>query len=449
MGNYLAPATIGGKAYLAPAVAPQVVRGTTAVRFDFTASYEIEGTVLTPESSIVSVSISPKNFALKGNAPQRFDAVVVGNNNADLSVSWQTSAGTITTYGAFLAPPGELEEQRITVRATSVQDPSKWDETVVTVQALPKVENVSVTPSGVTMAGGSTFQFLATVTGTNEPSQSVTWSTTLGEISATGQVTAPNIISGNQVGTITATSVLDPTKSGSVQFAMQGTAIVPDPDPPDTDPEIEEPQYGVGLLSTYSQLQEQIKNWLHRKDLVARIPLFIALAEAKINRMAHVQAMQKEAVLVLEPGARSVALPASFMSPIAAWLEGDAPRMELTPRTPEDMPVTTQRGTPAYWCIDGADLAVQCPVDVRRRVTLRYRGGFALSPTSPSNLLLTKYPDLYLYGALLQAAQYIRDQESMNLWMVLYKQAELEVNRNESRARAMAPLRTELAGLCR
>lgn len=196
--------------------------------------------------------------------------------------------------------------------------------------------------------------------------------------------------------------------------------------------------------TNYAELQAGIKGWLHRNNLAARIPEFIGLAEAKINRLPAVQAMEKSAPLLLKAGARSVALPAGFSSPIAAWLDGSPPE-RLVQRVPEGLPARSSPGQPTYWCIDGTSLAVDCLADVDRAVTLRYRGGFALSDANPTNALLTKYPDLYLYGALLQAAPYLRNAADFDLWQVLYMRTEMDVKRNESRARAGAPLRTDLA----
>lgn len=196
--------------------------------------------------------------------------------------------------------------------------------------------------------------------------------------------------------------------------------------------------------TNYAELQAGIKGWLHRTDLKARVPEFIALAEQKLNRMGSVQSMEQTASLSIGAGNRSVSLPAGYMSPISARLDDGG---DLVQRVPEDMPLRTSAGAPAYWCIDGTSLVVDAPADVARTVQLRYRGGFTLSDASPTNALLSKYPDLYLYGALLQTAAWSRSAENLALWNEMYNAAVREVNRTESRARASAPLRTELAGL--
>lgn len=202
---------------------------------------------------------------------------------------------------------------------------------------------------------------------------------------------------------------------------------------------------GQGLLTSYDDLVAAIVGWLHREDLRDRVPTFIALAEASINRIAQVAAMESEVPLPLDVGARAVALPDGLTTPLAVWI--DRTHAPLSPATPEELPVSASPGCPTYWAIDGSSIAFNCPADVARTVTLRYRGAFRLGPDVPINALLTKYPDLYLYGALLQSAPYVRDMDSIQLWRVMYDRAVKEINAVESRARAAAPLRTELAGV--
>ena len=45
-------------------------------------------------------------------------------------------------------------------------------------------------------------------------------------------------------------------------------------------------------ISNYSELQTAVANWLDRDDLTARIPEFIALAEARFNRVLRLRSME-------------------------------------------------------------------------------------------------------------------------------------------------------------
>lgn len=200
-------------------------------------------------------------------------------------------------------------------------------------------------------------------------------------------------------------------------------------------------------FSNYTELRAAVVGWLHRSDLVNQIPDFIDLAERRFNRIAQVRLMEHEVPLSLAAGERVIALPTGFTAPLAVWLADVQPRDVLSAAVPEQLPVTTTAGRPRYWAVDAGNLAFNCPADVPYAVTLRYRGGFKLSDAAPSNAMLTKYPDLYLYGTLLESAPWIRDADSLALWQVMYDRAVKEINQTESRSRAVAPLRTELADL--
>ena len=59
-------------------------------------------------------------------------------------------------------------------------------------------------------------------------------------------------------------------------------------------------------ISTYTELQTAVANWLDRDDLTARIPEFIALTEARFNRLLRVRSMETEADQVTTSGTRSL-----------------------------------------------------------------------------------------------------------------------------------------------
>lgn len=80
----------------------------------------------------------------------------------------------------------------------------------------PTVTSVTVSPT--TATGSTTFS--ATVAGTNSPSQGVSWTATAGTINSSGVFTAPAATSSVQNITVTATSLVDPTKSGTAAVTI-------------------------------------------------------------------------------------------------------------------------------------------------------------------------------------------------------------------------------------
>ena len=76
---------------------------------------------------------------------------------------------------------------------------------------------VTISPAMATVASAGTMQFTALVINTSNTA--VTWSASLGTISGTGRYEAPTV-SANTNATVTATSVADPTKSGSALITV-------------------------------------------------------------------------------------------------------------------------------------------------------------------------------------------------------------------------------------
>lgn len=196
-------------------------------------------------------------------------------------------------------------------------------------------------------------------------------------------------------------------------------------------------------IATYSQLQAAIADWLERQDLTARIPDFISLAEARFNRVLRLRMMEVEVLLTSTEGSRRISLPAGFREPIALWRNDPMGRVQVRFCDPARVPVTSVAGSPALWSIDGGEIAFDRPCDRAYSFTLRMLGRLSLSDTAPSNALLADYPDLYLFGALVEAAPYLRDAEMLAMFMSRLDAALAEVRAKEARARSLAPLSVE------
>ena len=149
---------------------------------------------------------------------------------AGTSGAWTTAAagsdplrGSLT--GLTAGTPYQYQVVATDAAAGSSTSSPQTFTTTGSAPAPPTVSGVTVTPATATVTGELMKQFAATVAGTNSPSQDVTWTSSAGTINTTGWFTAPTATSAAQSITITATSTLDPTKSGTA------TATVPAGDP--------------------------------------------------------------------------------------------------------------------------------------------------------------------------------------------------------------------------
>ncbi len=172
----------------------------------------------------VGVSVSPPSPNVILGATQQFTATVT--NAMNVAVTWTvTGPGSISNTGLYTAPDSLTTPATATVTATSVADPSKSASAIVNIPAVA----VSVSPPTANVIGGGTQPFTATVT--NATNAAVTWSVSgLGSIDTSGLYSAPALIPSQTTVTITATSVADPTKSGSATVTLIPISVTVSPD---------------------------------------------------------------------------------------------------------------------------------------------------------------------------------------------------------------------------
>jgi hypothetical protein len=198
-------------------------------------------------------------------------------------------------------------------------------------------------------------------------------------------------------------------------------------------------------ITTYAELQAACANWLVRADLTARVPEFITLAEARLNRVLRARLAETEAALSGVVGSRFIPLPAAFAEPLALWIAGDGGREALRFVAPSLIGASSLRGEPGAWSVDGGKLAFDRPCDQAYDFTLRMLARFQLSEAAPTNALLSDYPDAYLFATLCEAAPFLRDAELAGAYEARLDRAIVEINSKDARSRAGRTLVTELA----
>lgn len=175
-------------------------------------------------------------------------------------------------------------------------------------------------------------------------------------------------------------------------------------------------------LATYADLKASMASWLHRADLSTQIPDFIALAEGMMSRKLRVRKMIARSTATLTD--EYSAVPADFMG-VRTFSISDGPD-QLRYLTPAqmDQAVTGGQvgGSPVYYSIVGTEFRFYPATDASAELTYWQRIP-ALSDGNTTNWLLTDHPDAYLYGALLQAAPYLRDDDRAATWGSLFTTA--------------------------
>lgn len=197
-------------------------------------------------------------------------------------------------------------------------------------------------------------------------------------------------------------------------------------------------------LANYGDLQSAVAGWLNRTDLTARIPDFITLAESSLNAEMRLRTMETEASLTILDGTRSIPLPDDFLEPLDLWAVESYGRRPLRYLTSPQTRVLTASGVIVDWSIDGEEITVPRPVGGDMALVLEYLAAFKLSDTAPTNWLLTHFPNVYLFAALVEAAPYLRDTDLLAIWSARLERAKDECNRQAARSKGLSTLSTDL-----
>jgi len=193
------------------------------------------------------------------------------------------------------------------------------------------------------------------------------------------------------------------------------------------------------MIVDITSLQAAIIEWLARDQdatLIARIPTFIQLAEAKFNRGLFCRHMEQRAVAMTnttltEP--EFIALPVDFQSMRRIRLSGVAgkPRLEYKSGTELDeyryMHGNTA-GQPLFFTIFSSQIELAPTPDANYAVEMIYRQNVPPLASNASNWIIEHYPDLYLYAALLESAPYIKEDDRIQTWVLGFKTALDSIN---------------------
>lgn len=177
----------------------------------------------------------------------------------------------------------------------------------------------------------------------------------------------------------------------------------------------------------YTSLQAAVTEYLARDQdttLIARIPTFIQLAEAKFNRQLFVRQMEQRSTAVVDltsSGPEFISLPADFQSMRRVRLSSvtGKPCLEFRSGTQMDeyrFGISDVAAQPRYFTVFGDEIELAPTPDQNYTVEMIYRTNIPSLGANADNWLLALAPDLYLYGALMESAPYIKEDGRIQTW---------------------------------
>lgn len=173
-------------------------------------------------------------------------------------------------------------------------------------------------------------------------------------------------------------------------------------------------------ITNYTELQTAVAGWLNKSNLTTVIPDFITLTEADINR--RLRSPDTETNYTGSLSGQTLAIPAAVREIRKLFITNTKGNKQIIVVPQEQLEAYGNvAGEPQVYCITANVIKFGPSPDSTYPYILVGFGGYtALSSGAPTNAMLTSHPDVYLYGALTHAAQYLQDVEALAKYGPLY-----------------------------
>jgi len=195
-------------------------------------------------------------------------------------------------------------------------------------------------------------------------------------------------------------------------------------------------------LSTFTELKDAIADWLDRSDLTARIPDFIALAEARINRELRIRPMEVRSTMYTTVDQQYFNLPGGYiqMRNIQLNTNPTTPLEYIAPEMLDRLYGSSTTGKPRAYTLIGDEIQLAPIPDSAYQLEMAFYEKFTplgdgSAGTVTSNWLTANAPDVLLYGALMEAEPFIKNDERIPVWLNGYSNAINKLQQQDQRDR--------------
>lgn len=199
-------------------------------------------------------------------------------------------------------------------------------------------------------------------------------------------------------------------------------------------------------FTNYSDLQAAVAQYMQRTNLTAQIVDFIQLAETRMkygtqgvqfaSQPIDVQALYAPATLTTVAAQNYVDLPTGFLGFKGSVYVDVDPKATLEQTSLEDLnfryPSSTQ-GLPVVYAIAGDRIYLGPSPDDAYNLPVIYKTFSDLSVSNTTSTILTRYPNVYLYGSVLEGFIYTRNVQAETMFAA-YKGAVDAANSQDRQA---------------
>jgi hypothetical protein len=202
-------------------------------------------------------------------------------------------------------------------------------------------------------------------------------------------------------------------------------------------------------LADKGALNGAVAEWLYRTGdtaLAARADDFVTLFEAEFTSDPEMRTAEMEEIDTISITSADIQLPDGYLEMIRLQVLGAPINQQnvvldyVSPAYAAELDATTNTtGVSKYYTVIANRIFITPQQWYPSGATLQmayYK--FAPLTTGGTNWLLTKYPNIYLYGALMQAAAYIDDKDTTALWATALANAMAKLSKSDRKKKVGA-----------
>lgn len=170
-------------------------------------------------------------------------------------------------------------------------------------------------------------------------------------------------------------------------------------------------------ITNFSTLKDAILEMNHNGDSLPHLPLFIKLAEKKIDSSRlRLRQNEQRATANIGTDDRFLSLPDNFLQARRVSLISGASVYELQYLAPEQMTVINSPGRPRAYTVTSEIEFDRVPDTDYVCEYSYYSTLIPLNDANPTNDVLTAHPDIYLYACLAEYHRWARDENAANYY---------------------------------
>lgn len=190
-------------------------------------------------------------------------------------------------------------------------------------------------------------------------------------------------------------------------------------------------------MNTYTTIATKVEQWLNREgmtELTDQVEDLIAMAQRRIHRECDFNAMMTvDSAFTVDSQTETV--PTGFLRAHSITIVDSSSNYEVQGASLQQVMAAGQSGRPRYYHVVGSDIYFgPTPDQAYTATVIYYKPLDILSTSVSSNWFSTNAPELILFGALLEAALFLKDDNRAGVWESRFQQVKNDILLSESKA---------------